>query len=112
MSRHFAAVVQLALIVPAALFLLAVLARGVGPLESGPAQTAQAIVTWYSGRIWTLWLLLLALPIAAFLIGGATLAGGRQPSAAAGRGATGTVAAATIVAAVILAIVVLHMLAN
>ncbi len=112
MSRPFAAVVQLALIVPAALFLLAVFVRGVEPLASEPAQTAQAIVTWYSGRVWTLWVLLLALPIGAFVIGGATLAGGRQASAAAGRGATGAVAAATIVAGAILAVVVLHMLAN
>ncbi len=111
MSRPFAAVVQLALIVPAALFLLAVFVRGVEPLASEPAQTAQAIVTWYSGRVWTLWVLLLALPIGAFVIGGATLAGGRG-SAAAGRGATGAVAAATIAAGAILAVVVLHMLAN
>jgi hypothetical protein len=104
--------VQLALIVPAALFLLAVFARGVGPLESEPAQIAQSIVTWYSGRVWTLWVLLLALPIGAFLIGGATLAGGRQPSAAAGHGATGAVAVATIAAGAILAVVILHMLAN
>ena len=109
MSRHFAAVVQLVLVVPAALFLLAVLARGVWPLESEPAQT---IVMWYSGRVWTLWVLLLALPMGAFVIGGATLAGGRQPSAAVGRGATGAVAVATIMAGAILAVVVLHMLAN
>ena len=112
MSRPFAATVQLALIVPAALFLLAVFARGVGPIESDSAQTAQAIVTWYSSRLWTLWVLLLALPIGAFVIGGATLAGGRQPSAAVGRGATGAVATATIAAGAILAVVVLHMLAN
>jgi hypothetical protein len=48
----------------------------------------------------------------AFLIGGATLAGGRQPSATAGHGATGAVAVATIAAGAILAVVILHMLAN
>jgi hypothetical protein len=102
-------VVQFVLIAPAALFLLAVFARGVGALDSGPAQT---IVTWYSTRIWTLWVLLLALPIGVLLIGGATLLGGHQPSAVAGRGATGSVAVATIAAGVILAVVILHMLAN
>jgi len=103
--------VQLALIVPAALFLLAVFARGVGPLESEPAQTAQAIVSWYSGRVWTLWVLLLALPIGAFLIGGAALLA-RGRSTVPRRAMTGAVAAATIAAGVILAVVVLHMLAN
>lgn len=112
MSRPFAAVVQFALIVPAGLFLLAVVARGVEPLESGQAQIAQTIVTWYAVRIWTLWVLLLALPAGAFVIGGATLAGGRRAPAAAGHGATVAVAAVTIVAGAILAAVVLHMLAN
>jgi hypothetical protein len=111
-SRPFAAAVQLALIAPAAVFLLAVAVRAIGPLESEPAQTAQAIVTWYSGRVWTLWVLLLALPMGAFVIGGATLAGGRPPSAAAGHGAAGAVAVATIAAGAILAVVILHMLAN
>ena len=112
MSRPLVAVVQLALILPAALFLLAVSARGAGLLEFEPSQIAQAIVTWYSGRVWTLWILLLALPISAFLMGGTTLAGGPPPSPAAGHSATVAVAAATIAAGVILAVVILHMLAN
>ena len=112
MSRPFAAAVQFVLVGPAALFLLAVVARGVGPLESEPAQTAQAVAAWYSGRIWTLWVLLLALPAGALLIGGAALVAGRESPAVAGRAATGAIAFATVVAGLILAVVVLHMLAN
>jgi hypothetical protein len=108
-SRPLTAALQFALIAPAAVFLLAVLARSVGPPESEAAQT---VVMWYSSRLWTLWVLLLALPISALLIGGATSVGGRQSLAGAGYGAKGAIAVATIAAGVILAVVVLHMLAN
>jgi len=112
MSRPFALIVQLALIVPAALFLLAVSTRGLGSLGGELAQIAQAIVTWYSARIWTLWVLLLALPICAFLIGGVALVGAHEPPTVTTRAMTGRIVAATTAAGAILAVVVLHMLAN
>jgi hypothetical protein len=59
-----------------------------------------------------LWVLLLALPMGAFLIGGAALLRAREPSTLARRAATSPVAAATIAAGAILAVVILHMLAN
>ena len=87
------------MIAPAAVFMGALIAR--------PAPGAEQIVMWYSARMWTLWLLLLALPFAAFLTGIATLMNDWRM-----RPATLLVAAQTLAAAVILAIVVLHMAAN
>ena len=58
---------------------------------------------WYAARTWTLWLLLIAMPIAALLSGGMTLLSRRS---------TVTIATATATAAGILGVVVLHMLAN
>ena len=118
------AVAQLFLIFPAALFMTSLIIRNFQPLQYEPAHTAQQIVSWYSGRLWTLWVLLIALPFAALVTGGATLlhnwnsdvelppakwqtiSGIRAPLA------TLLVAAATLTAGGILAIVILHMLAN
>lgn len=72
---------------------------------------AQQIVMWYAGRVWTLRVLLIALPLAVLGAGFATLAPTpfvaiqTQPPAR-------LVAAATLIAAIILAIVGVHMLAN
>jgi hypothetical protein len=102
-TRQLAAV-ELALLFPATLFLTALLVRGVLPVQPGPAHAAQEIVMWYAGRTWTLWLLLIALPLAALVTGCAALL--RRPLA------TRIIAATTLAAASILGIVVLHMLAN
>jgi len=69
---------------------------------------AEHIVTWYSGRMWTLWLLLLALPFAGLAMGCAALFRVRVPS----QPAKFFIAATTLAAAAILAIVILHMAAN
>jgi hypothetical protein len=114
------AALQLALIFPAALFLTAVAARNVQPLQ----ERAQGIVMLYAGRVWTLWVLLLALPLCVLVTGCAALLRGwnrdiELPNAARqsfvairSSPATFFVVAATLAAAGILAIVVLHMLAN
>jgi hypothetical protein len=57
-SRVVAAM-QLVLIFPAALFMTAVVLRNVETLH----DRAQRIVMLYAGRVWTLWVLLLALPL-------------------------------------------------
>ena len=118
------AATQLLLIFPAALFMTSLLVRHLQPLQYEPAHTAQQIVLWYSGRLWTLWVLLIALPFAALVTGGAALLRSsnsdvelphaRWQTVAAIRAhvATLLVAAATLTAGGILAIVVLHMLAN
>lgn len=96
------AATQLALIFPAALFMTAVLVGAGDAPQYELARVAQRIVMWYSARIWTLWLLLLALPH-----------GVRQSLATIPAPvATLFVAGTTLTSAGILAIVVLHMLAN
>jgi len=113
---------QLALILPAALFMAAVLV-GVGYApQYDLARVAQRIVMWYSARMWTLWLLLLGLPFAVLVTGCANLLRRwnhdvELPHAARlamipAPLATLSVAGTTLLSAGILAIVVLHMLAN
>lgn len=118
------AAMQLALIFPAALFMTAVLvAAGEAP-QYDLARVAQRIVMWYSARMWTLWLLLLALPFAVLVTGCSTLLRSwngdaelphaARPSLAMIPAPLATlfVAGTTLISAGILAIVVLHMLAN
>ena len=118
------AALELVLIFPAALFMTALVVRNLQPLQYEPAHTAERIVLWYSGQMWTLWVLLLALPFAVLVIGCSTLLRdwnrdvalpnmARQSLAVMrAHPATLFVAATTLTAAGILAIVVLHMLAN
>jgi hypothetical protein len=102
----------------------ALVVRNLGPLQYEPVHTAQRIVMWYSGHMWTLWVLLLALPFAGLVTGCATLLrewnrdlelpNTPRQSLAVLRThpAPLFVAATTLTAAAILVIVVLHMLAN
>ena len=118
------AAAQLVLLFPAGLFMLALLARDLSPLLYEPAYTAQVIVAWYAGRIWTLWVLLIFLPLAALVIGCGTLlqhwvAAAKahqttpQPSGTLHiQPATLMVAALTFSAGIILGVVALHMLMN
>ena len=98
--------------------------RNLSPLQNEPAHTAQQIVMWYAGRMWTLWALLIAFPLGVLVTGCIMLARRwskdvRLPEAAqqmlgvihADR-AMLIVAAMTLTAGAILTIVVLHMLAN
>ena len=119
MDRRVIAATQLVLIFPATLFLTAVVARHLKPL-----QFAQEIVTWYSDRYWTLWALLIGLPFAALFNGCTVLLrnfnggtdGGqilKQPFAEiCTQLPTKIIAAATLAAGLILTAVILHMLAN
>lgn len=118
------ATMQLVLILPAALFLTAVLVGTGSEPQYDLAHVAQRIVAWYSARMWTLWLLLLALPLAVLVTGCATLLRSwnhNTESPHATRQSLATipapfatlfVAAMTLTSAGILAIVVLHMAAN
>ncbi len=115
---------QAALIFPAVLFLAAVLVGAGDPPQYELARVAQGIVTWYSARMWTLWLLLLMLPLAVLAAGCVTLLSGWnravelpiavRPSLATLPApiATFFVAGTTFTSAGVLAVVVLHMLAN
>ena len=118
------ATTELLLIAPAALFMTALFVRNVQPEQYEPAHTAQQIVMWYGARPWTLWVGLMALPLAVFVIGCVTLLRGwhadmelqqaaRQTLAAMRvHLATLCVAAATVAAAGVLAIVALHALTD
>jgi hypothetical protein len=118
------AALELLLICPSVLFMTSLVVRTLWPLQYEPAHTAHRIVMWYSGQMWTLWVLLLALPFAVLVIGCATLLLSRsrdlelpnipRQSLAVFRAypAMLFVAATTLTAAAILVIVVLHMLAN
>jgi hypothetical protein len=69
MRTRFIALLQLVLIFPAALFMASLVVRNFGPLKHAPAHAAQQIVMWYAGRLWTLWVLLFALPCMVLFIG-------------------------------------------
>ena len=122
--KGLAPAAQLLLIFPAVLFMGALVVRNLSPMQNEPAHTAQQIVMWYAGRMWTLWVLLIALPLAVLVTGcitfgrnwsgGAGLLQGTKQALAVIRadGAMLVVALLTVTAGVILMIVVLHMLAN
>jgi len=123
MRPRIIAVTGLVLIFPAVLFMTALLLRGLQPLQYEPAHTAQQLVMWYAGRMWTLWVLLVGLPFAVFASGCAALLGRWNGDATThtvresrakvrGNLARLFIAATTLAAGVILAIVVLHILAN
>jgi hypothetical protein len=124
MPTRAIAAIQLVLLFPAALFMTALVLRSLQPLQYEPAHSAQQLVMWYAGRIWTLWVLLIALPLAVLVTGCASLLRSRNRDSALphtvrqslafihARLATLFIAATTLAAAGILAIVVLHMLAN
>jgi hypothetical protein len=103
------AATELVLVSPAALFMAALLVRTLQPIEDEPAHTAGRIVMWYAERQWTLWILLIALPLAVLVTGCATL---MQSDAIRANPTTLFVAAVTLSAGGFLVIVVLHMLAN
>ena len=63
-----------ALICPAILFVTALSVREWQPLESGPGRTAERVVSWYAAHPQlALWVLLLLLPLSAFVLGSAAL---------------------------------------
>ena len=115
---------QLLLIFPSVLFMGALVVRGLQPLHNEPAHTAQQLVMWYGARMWTLWVLLIALPFAVLVAGCVTLARNWREDMKLPQAAQQTlaairadrtmllVAATTLTAGVILAIVALHMAAN
>jgi hypothetical protein len=118
-GKRAIATTELLLILPATLFMTALVVRMLQPLQNEPARTAERIVQWYAERQWTLWVLLIALPLTVLVTGCTTLMStlkkrdARQTLAAIrAHPATLLVAAATLTAGVFLGIVVLHMLAN
>ena len=124
MRTRVIAVMELLLIFPAVLFMTALVLRNLQLLQYEPARSAQQLVMWYAGRIWTLWFLLLGLPLIVLVSGCAELLRSYnrdmvlpltwQKSLAMVRAHSSYVfiVATTLMAGVLLAIVVLHVLAN
>ena len=119
------ATLELLFVFPAVLFMTALFARSIQPLQYEPAHTAQRIVDWYAARPHIgLWVLLIALPFAVVVIGSATLRREwhrNQELRVATLSAIGLIrsqassiliAGATAMAAGILAIVALHVLTD
>jgi hypothetical protein len=118
------AILSLLFILPAALFMAALEVRHMQSLPFGAADFAQRIVMSYAGKAWTLWVFLISMPFAAFIMGCATLFANwardvelrnivRQSFAAIrAHPARLFVAATTLTAAGILTIVALHLIAN
>jgi hypothetical protein len=123
-SRRIVAGVEALLLAPAAVFMTALLVRELEPPAQQAALYARSIVAWYAGRQWTLWVLLVALPVASLAAGCATLfaysrerrgsqrAEAKGAGASAGRRGIWLVAAMTLVAALVLVVVGVHVLAN
>jgi hypothetical protein len=121
-AKRSLAAAQVLLLAPAILFMGALVVRSLSPLEQEPAHTANPIVMWYGVRLWTLWVLLIALPLTVLLTGVLELFRGsihlgeprslRHRLAIRGDRAMQLVAGMTLTAGIFLAIVVLHMAAN
>jgi hypothetical protein len=123
-TKRAVAAAQLLLISPAILFMGALVVRELQPLQNKPAHAAQRVVMWYSARMWTLWVLLIALPFAVLVTGCLTLARSWRNDVGLSRAVQRTlaaiqadramliVAASMLTAGAVLAIVVMHMLAN
>jgi len=124
LKRSIAAL-ELLLIFPASLFMLALFLREVQPAPYEPAQTARHIVDWYAARPRVgLQIFLMALPFAAFIIGGATVLRAWRTEAQLRQAVLQTltairanfsallIAGATLLAGGILGIVALHVLTD
>jgi hypothetical protein len=123
--KHAIAALELLFIFPATLFMTSLFVRNLQPQEYEPARTAERIVSWYAARLHLgLWVLLIALPVAALGLGCATIVRSWSADAELRHSARQTlalirlhlatlvIAAATLTAGGILGIVALHMLAD
>jgi hypothetical protein len=74
LTNDVVASVALVLVAPSVLFVLALLLRQWQPVGAGPARTAERVVQWYAAHPQlALWVLLLILPLVAFVLGSAAL---------------------------------------
>lgn len=119
------ATAELLLVFPAALFMAALFVRNLQPAPYEPAQTARRLVEWFSARpLLGLDVFLIALPLVASVIGGATLLQGWRSDAELRQTARETlvavrahlatllIAGATLMAGGTLAVVAVHMIAD
>lgn len=73
-TRRSLAALELLLVCPAVLFMIALFARNLQPQQFEPAHTARLIVDWYAARTQVgLWLFLIAFPLTVLIVGAVTL---------------------------------------
>jgi hypothetical protein len=119
------ATAELLLVFPAALFMTALFLRNIQPQQYEPARSAQRVVDWFAARPRLgLAICLIALPLAAVVIGGATVLRTWRQDAELNQAALETlgivrrhlatllIAGATLVAGGILAIVAAHVITD
>ncbi|HEX4962557.1 MAG TPA: hypothetical protein VF173_17105 [Thermoanaerobaculia bacterium] len=119
------AATELLLVFPAVLFMTSLFVRNLQPAPYEPAQSARRLVEWFSVRPHLgLQVFLMALPFAAFVLGGATVlrswrsdeelrqAALRTLATVRAHLATLLIAGATLAAGCILAIVALHVMTD
>jgi hypothetical protein len=124
-AKRLVAAAETLLIFPAVLFMTALFVRELQPQQFEPARTAQRIVTWYASHPPIgLWVLLIALPLAVLVTGGAMLlrtwTGDAEVRQAAFQALTAIraqqaillILVTTLTAGGVLAIVALHMLSD
>ena len=74
LTNDVIAACTLTLVCPSVLFVVALMLRQVPPPHSEPARTSERILKWYAAHPQLgLWVLLLLLPLSAFVLGSATL---------------------------------------
>jgi hypothetical protein len=74
LTNDVIAALALALVFPAVLFVAALFLRQLRPSDAEPARAAERVVRWYSAHAqFGLWVLLLLMPLAAFVLGSAAL---------------------------------------
>jgi len=121
--RRSVAALELLLLSPAAFFMAGLVLLRLQPRQYEPTHSVYPVLMWYTGRQWTLWVLLVALPLVVLITGGLALrswTGGIEARSAARRllvairtnVATLFVAATTLTAGAILAVVAAHILRN
>jgi hypothetical protein len=124
-TKRTIAATELLLVFPATLFMIALFVRNIQPTQYEPAHTALRVVEWFSARPHLgLDVSLIAMPLAALVIGGVTalrswrsdaelrLAALETLAAVRAHLATLLIASATLAAGGILAIVALHMVTD
>jgi len=123
--KRVVAVVEIVLVFPAALFMSALFLRNCQPPPYEPAQSARRLVDWFAGHpVLCLDVFLIAMPLAAFVIGCATVVRGWRADAKLreaalemaavmrAHAAALLVAGATALAGGILGIVALHLITD
>jgi hypothetical protein len=124
-TKRAIATVEILLVFPAALFMTALFVRNIQPAPYEPAETGRRLVQWFSTKpLLGLDVFLIALPLAALVIGGATVLRSWRSDAELRRAALTTlrevrshlatllIAGATLAAGCILAIVALHVITD